>query len=112
MRKHIIFLVIAAVAMLALNMASEALAADQMKSWVIKEASTKIDKNGQEYVRFIVEEVRQLNGVEYTKTMPVMAFRNTVDQAKTFAAGDTLKAIVKSNDYRGNESYVILAFVK
>jgi hypothetical protein len=70
-------------------------------------------RNNNEYVRFIITEARTLNGVEYDRSLPVMAFSTHVEKAKTYKQGDQLKAIVnfrKLDD--GRESYTILQFLE
>ena len=72
----------------------------------------RIDKNGNDYVRFIVNEDKTLNGTKYTVGVPVMAFGDLVKKAQNFKKGDTLKCIVQVREYKGNQSYTILAFTK
>jgi len=108
MRKHLIVIL----AIVALVMTSGvALSADQMLEAKIQSATESIDKNGNPYVRFIIEEQRTMQGVTYSVGVPVMAFGPTVEQAQTLKAGDTLKAIVKKREWQSRESYTILAFL-
>ena len=78
----------------------------------ITQAVTKPDKNGNDYTRFIVQEERELNGIEYEVGIPVMSFGELVEKAKTYKEGDTVKAIVSVNEYQGRTSYNVIAFVQ
>jgi len=86
-------------------------AADVVIDTKIAQATTALDKNGREYVRLLIEESRSLQGVNYTVTVPVMAFGRDVQKAKEFKAGDALKCIAAARDYNGNTSYTIRAFI-
>jgi hypothetical protein len=88
-------------------------AADQLINSPIESVVTKIDKNGQSYTRFIIEEERTLNGTSYTTTVAVMAFGDMAQVAKqkNLSKGNTLRAIVTPNVYNGRTSYNILSFV-
>lgn len=86
--------------------------ADLMLESQINTVTVATDKNGNEYVRFIISEDKNLNGVAYKADTAVMAFGSTVEKAKTFTSGDKLKAIAQSNEYKGRTSYNILAFVQ
>ncbi len=68
----------------------------------------KKDKNGNEYSRIIVSEKKELNGVAYNKDVSVMAFGDQVATVKTLKKGDTFKAVVADNNFRGNTSYQLL----
>jgi len=100
-------------AILILVIASMARAEDRVLQIKVDSATTALDKNGQEYVRLIVTEPRTLNGIQYQKSLPVMAFGATVADAKSFQAGDMLKAVC---NYRklpdGRESYTIISLIK
>jgi len=104
MRKFLVMLSIIAF----IFVATVAMAADVVVNSKIQSVSTAIDKNGQEYVRVIVNETRKLQGVEYDVGVAVMAFRSHVAAAKQLKAGDTLKAICSEREYKGRTSYTIL----
>jgi hypothetical protein len=70
------------------------------------------DKNGNEYVRFIIKETRTLNGIDYETEVVTMAFGGTVVAAKELKTGDTLKAIAKVGEYNGDKNYRVLQFLK
>jgi hypothetical protein len=70
-------------------------------------AKTKADK---EYVRLIVNESKELNGMKFNKQSVVMAFDPAiVAKAKSLKAGDPIKAVCSSKEYNGRTSYQILA---
>jgi len=110
MRKNLV-IVFAMVMALFCGMTINALAADKIISAQISQATTAIDKNGNEYVRFIVPEERSLQGVKYTQGVPVMIFGESVAKAKTFKVGDSFRAIVSTKEYKGNLSYRLIAFI-
>jgi hypothetical protein len=88
------------------------MAQDQVLKGKIETAIVALDKNGNQYVRLIVNETRKLQGVSYEVGTAVMAFGSTVTQAKKMKAGDKLSAIVSSRIYQGRKSYTVLAFTK
>ena len=82
-------------------------------SGVIESVVTKTDKNGNEYVRFIVPVTQKSSsGVEYKESLPFMAFGAQVDQAKTYKAGDLLKVIARSRVFQDRQSYTILKYLE
>jgi hypothetical protein len=89
-----------------------AIASDKILDAKVVSATTSLDKNGSEYVRILISEDRQIQGVKYTQTVAVMAFGNMVKKAKALKGGDTLKAICSEREYRGRTSYTVLAFTK
>ena len=92
---------------------SNANAEDKILNTKIDSAVTALDKNGTEYVRLIVTEPREISGVSYQKSLPVMAFGANATPAKAYQAGDNLKAVV---NYRkladGRESYTVISFIE
>jgi hypothetical protein len=86
-------------------------AAEQLLTAKISSVTIAKDKNGAEYVRMLIDEQRNIGGIQYTKTVPVVAFRENVAAAKALKQGDTLKAVVsKSSLPDGRESYRIVGF--
>ena len=83
-------------------------AADIVIDAKIDSATTAIDKNGNEYVRFIVNETRTIQGVSYEVGVAVLAFGGVVKAAKSLKDGDTLKAICSQREFQGRKSYTIL----
>lgn len=84
------------------------MAEDKVLNAPIDSVSVKLDKNGAEYVRVIVKETRELSGISYPATTPVMFFGDMAQQGKALKVGDTLKAIVNGREYRGNVSYTAI----
>ena len=100
------------VAVAFITFAVPALAVDKIIDTKIESATTAIDKNGNSYVRLLVNEDRKLQGISYSVSVPVMIFGNSVKKAKNLKAGDQLKCIVASREYRGNTSYTLRSFLK
>lgn len=84
----------------------------QLKTWTIESTTELVNKNGEPFIRFIVKEDRQIQGVKYRPGIPVMAFTDVIEEARQYNAGDTLKAVVNHRIYNGRESYTILAFTQ
>jgi len=113
MKRSLSFALIVLIAAISLAVfVQTSIAADLMLNTEIKQMTVRNDKNGNEYVRFIIEEDKELNGVAYKTETVVMCFGGTVEQAKAYAEGDKLKAIASSNEYRGRTNYNIVAFVQ
>ena len=88
-------------------------AQDQILNATIDSATVALDKNGVEYVRFIITEPRSLNGISYKKSLPVMAFGEQVPAAKAISAGDSLKAVANFRKLPdGRESYTVISFIE
>lgn len=104
MRKFITILSIIAI----ISLATVAMAADVVINSKVQSTTTELDKNGNEYVRVIINKTYKLQGVEYEKGVAVMAFREHVPAIKQLKAGDTLKAICSEREYKGRTSYTIL----
>jgi hypothetical protein len=68
-----------------------------------------VDKNGQNYARFIILEHRKLNGHRYTAEVAVMAFRNHYKAVKDLKPGSMLKAVCSRGEYKGKTTYAIVA---
>lgn len=88
------------------------MAADTVIEKKIENVVFKKDKNGQQYARIIVQDQGTLNGVTYNKSASVMAFGDQVASAKSLKKGQTLKAIVAENTFRGGTSYQLLKVLK
>jgi len=108
MRK--LFIVLSIVAML--FCATVVIAADVLIDTKVVSNSLALDKNGNEYNRIIVNETRQMNGVDYIVGVAVMSFQGTVETTKGIKAGDQIKAICMAREYKGNVSYTILKLIK
>jgi hypothetical protein len=98
------------VAIVAFVWISTPFAAESVLTAKIDSVELRKDKNGADYVRILISEPKEMGGVKYQKTMPVVAFRENVDAAKKLKAGDTLKAVVSHSELPdGRESYRIIA---
>jgi hypothetical protein len=88
-------------------------AGDRIVTGTLKAVTVATDKNGKEYVRLILPEEKVLNGIKYTGESLVMAFGNTVAQAKLLKAGQPVKMIVNTRPSKdGRESTTVIAIVK
>ena len=87
-------------------------AANENLSAVVESATLAKDKNGNDYVRFIIPVSKNMQGIQYDDTIVVMAFGKLAQPAQAYKAGDTLNAIVKSREFQGNTSYTILKFLE
>ena len=87
-------------------------AAGEKVTGVIDSMVVKQDRNGNEYVRFIVPLTLNLNGVSYEDALPFMAFGAQVEEGKTYKEGDTLTVIAKSREFQGRQSYTILKYLE
>ena len=97
---------------LGLFIVAPAMASDKIIDEKIQSATISIDKNGAEYMRLIVPETREIQGIEYQVGAAIMVFGKNVPAAKKLKTGDNLKAIVSSHEYRGRTSYTVVAFIK
>lgn len=112
MYKHNIIAVVLAI-VLALVWTAPAMAKGVEITGVIESVVVKLDKNNNEYVRFIVPvAMKSESGVEYTQSLPFMAFGDQVEQAKLFKAGDTLNVIASHRTFGSRESYTILKYLE
>jgi hypothetical protein len=90
-----------------------AFGADKIMETPIKQMSVQKDKNGDEYVRFIVTEPQTLSGVTYDKEFVVTGFgADIVLAAQDYKPGDTLKAVVSGSEYQGRTYYNVLQFIE
>lgn len=111
MKKFQLLGVLAIALMLSICVVSHALAKDMIITATVDSVTTKIDSRGNEYTRVIVQESRELSGVGYKTTLPLMAFGPELSAVvKDLKQGDTIKAIVKHKPASANygESYVLI----
>ena len=94
------------------TMVGLASAKDLMLESEISSISIQPDKNGNDYGRIFIEETRELNGVDYKASVAVMCFGSTVEAARNYSKGDSFKAVVSTNEYRGRLNYSVIQFVK
>jgi hypothetical protein len=73
---------------------------------------SKLDKNGSPYVRMIIQEDKELNGVAYKSGVPVMFFGDLVAKAKAVKPGQAIKVIASKGDYKGKTSYTAISFIE
>ena len=88
------------------------IAADKILDTTVRSVTQSIDKRGNEYVRIIVADQRELNGVKYETDAALMAFGAQVPEAKTIKANSKIKAIVNGREYNGRLSYTLLKLLK
>jgi len=113
MKRSLSFVLIILIAAISLSIfVQTSMAADILLDTQIKKMTIAADKNGNDYVRFIIEEQKSLNGIQYTPETVVMCFGGIVNAAKKYSEGGSLKAIVATNEYKGRVNYNVLAFIK
>ena len=108
--KKIVSLFVILVALVAF--ASAVLAEDIVLDTKVERAIVNKDRNGNAYVRVLIQDSRELNGVIYDKTTSAMAFGDLVPQASRLKKGDSLNVIAAKSDFKGGTSYQILKFLK
>lgn len=104
-------IVAAIIIALTFTFAMNALAADKLLNAKVQSVTEGMSKNGSPYVRVIVEEQRELQGVKYVAGVPAMAFGPLAEKAKALKAGATLKAVVTEREWNGSTSYTIVAIL-
>lgn len=85
-----------------------ALAGDVLIKAEVESVTKAVDRNGNEYIRFIVNETRKLSGVEYTAGVAVMAFGEHAKKLTEVSEGDLLNVICSQREFKGRTSYTIL----
>lgn len=71
-----------------------------------------IDRNGNPYVRAIIEEEREKQGVSYTAGVPLMFFGDHAEVGKTLKKGDTIKCIASPRTFMDRKSYTFLKMLQ
>jgi len=99
------------IAVLALCLASVAMAKDIVLEAEVQSVTSLVTKNGNPYVRIIVGETKTLAGTSYDVGTPVMAFGDLANRAADYSAGDTVKAIVSPREFQGKSSYLVRKFL-
>lgn len=113
MKKSLSFAIIVLISVIALAVfVQTSVAQDLMLDTTIKSATVSVDKNGNDYVRFIIVEDKELNGFAYKDDVVVMCFGSVVESAKQYSEGSPLKAIASTNEYKGRTNYNIVAFIE
>ena len=108
MKKSMAILILVAffVTMISFGMAS---AADKILDAKIDSVTQLTDKNGNPFTRVIVTEDRTLDGVAYSKGVPVMFFGDMATIGSSYKAGETLRAVANySAEY---DSYTVLQVI-
>ena len=109
--KHRLSVVIVLAIVLAFATISWAKPADI--SGKIEQMVVKKDKNGAEYVRFIIPvSGKTESGVVYAQSVPFMAFGDIVKDAKLYKEGQVLRCVAEMRNYNDRQSYTILKFMK
>jgi len=101
-------LIVALCLVLTLAIAGSAVAAEKLLVGEIQSVTIALDKNGNEYVRAIVSEQKELNGIKYAVGIPVMFFGDMVPAGKSLTEGSTFKGIVSGREYNGRTSYTVI----
>jgi len=107
MKKIIVLLLVATFALIGIANAAEKLVTAPVKSVTIAN-----DKNSNEYVRLIVNEERELNGIKYSVGIPVMAFGETAAAVKSMKEGDTFKGVCQERSFQGRDSYTLIKLLE
>jgi hypothetical protein len=84
---------------------------DKQIDATIESLEFKLDRNESPYARAIIQDEFELNGVKYTKGVPVMAFGEG-NKLEDYNKGDRLKAIVGVSEYNGRTSYNLIKILE
>ena len=103
--------VVFCVAFIMLYTPSSAQAAEKVLDATIDTITESVDKNGNPYIRIIIQESRAIQGNDYIVGIPVMCFRDTVAKARELSPGDSFKAVVQPREYQGRSSYTLLKWL-
>lgn len=87
-------------------------AGDHIVTGTLKSVAVAQDKNGRDYVRLVIPEQKQLNGVKYEEEVLIFAFGNTIERARTLKAGDKVSMIVNTSQRNGYDNHRLIAFAK
>ena len=111
MRKlSILSIFVAVLAIVSFMWVNTPVAAETMIQGTIDSATVAKSKADKEYVRLIVNQAKESNGIKYNTQAVVMVFDdNLVKTAKLYKKGDNLKAVCSSKEYNGRTSYQMLA---
>lgn len=109
--KMAVLSVVFCVAFIMLYTPSSAQAAEKVMDATVDTLTESIDKNGDPYIRIIVQELKEIQGNKYEVGVPVMCFRDTVVKARELSPGDSFKAIVQPREYQGRSSYTLLKWL-
>ena len=105
--------VIATIAILATILTTSiAMAKDVMIEKTLTKMIEKTDKDGNQYRILIVKIKKDLNGVEYYGSLPIMAFSDTIEMTDNLVVGEEFKAIVSTGTYKGRDTATLMAIVE
>jgi hypothetical protein len=85
---------------------------DRILESKVQTATVAKDKNGAEYVRLVVEDNRNINGIAYTASVPAMCFGVVAEKAKTIKAGQSVKLVASESEFRGKKSFTVMHIVE
>ena len=103
----------ALIALTVLLIAGAASAQDKIFTGTVAEVVEATTTTGKPYVRIIVEEEKQFQGVTYKAGYPVMVFASALqERAAAVNPGETLKFVGSERSYQGRKSVTLMAFVE
>jgi hypothetical protein len=91
---------------------SVVMAQDIVLEGTLSDVVQATDRNGNPYVRGIIQEPRELNGVKYEAGTPLMFFGDSAQYGSTLKKGDAIKAIVTPRTFQGRKSYTFLKAIE
>jgi hypothetical protein len=66
------------------------------------------DKNGNDYVRMLVSEKKASQGVNFTQSTTINAYRDLVPAASKIKPGQEVTAVVEKREYQGRSYFTVL----
>jgi hypothetical protein len=111
MKKHINYMIIVAILSFFFCIANNASAKDLLIEGIADSVVNKLDKRGRPYTRIIITEQRQIQGISYNASVPVMFFQELAKPAAEIEKGQSFRAIVQKREYQGRTSYTALALI-
>lgn len=112
MKKMMSLAVLVVALMVAIAFTSTAFAEEKIMTIKVEKVDVKKDKNGKEYTRIWTPVTKNLNGVKYTRSMPIMAFGETATAAKKLTKGSTVKGVVETGKYKDRETLTLLGLAE
>jgi hypothetical protein len=92
---------------------AQAQAADKIIDLPISNMIEKVDKNGDAYVLFVLDEAKTIGNVTYSDGTACLAFREHAEIARNYTPGaENLQAVVGVREYQGRTSYVVKKFLR
>ena len=87
-------------------------AEDVILSVTPTEIVDSVDKNGSPFKRIVFSEDKVLNGIKYKSSSIIIAFKDVIDETKKIELNKLNKMIVSKSEYKGRDSYTLLAVIK